>query len=345
MLKKSTSVSLIIQVFLLLFCFTGSFLQAEEPKPTGGSKNLSLRGVKKIFLHVQNSQLKLSQFSVKKNKIQIFSNFSSLLDKVIVKKRKKGTSLHIWIFKNAFNEGRKNINKAKHIGEVLVKMPALPVVLTQDLGSTSVEFWKSSLVINKWNGSIQVKKTQANLSIFSKKVDVDIDSYTGRLKIESYSNKLKINDSQGAFYLNVFSGSVSLKKIKANVKVTTYNGSVIAEDMENKLVIEAEKSVIKLKNIKATTKVKIVKGEVKVGNIGAISLNIISSGSASINVSLNKRAAKLSLWSQRFKIKVPAGLKRKSLGRGEEVKGFLQGVKPRAFVVLKNKEGRIRLKL
>lgn len=344
MLKKFTSVNLIIQVFLLFFCFTGKALLAEEAKIVGSEKSISLVGVKKIFLHAQNSKLKLSQFSIKKQKMQIFSNFNSLLDKVIVKKLKKGNNLHIWILKNTFFGEKKNIKEGKYIGEILIKMPALPVVLTQALGSTSIEFWKSSLIINKWSGKVQVKNTQAKITIFSQKGIVSIDNYKGKLKIESYDNQLNINNSEGNFNFNIFSGAVALNKLKANIQLSTYSASLVAEDIEGRLVVGAEHSSIKLENIRSTTKVNLVKGKVKVNNIGAISLHVASLGRASINVNLNGRAAKLSLLSQRFKTKVPSGLKHKSLGRGEQVKGFVSGTSPKAFIVLKSKEGRITLK-
>ncbi|MBE8221374.1 MAG: hypothetical protein HAW60_01435 [Bdellovibrionales bacterium] len=321
----------------------GNTLLAEENTADMSFKSISTLGVKKIFLHVQNSELKLNQNSDEKHKIKIFSNFSSLLNKVTVKQLKQGTSLHIWILKNNFFEKKNNINESKHIGKVLIQMPAIPVVLTQNLGSIFVESWKSSLTINKWSGNINVKNTQSNLNIFSQKGDVNIDNYKGKLKIESYNNKLSVRKSSGVFRFNIFSGGVVFNKLKANIELTTYNASLAASDIEGFLSAKAKNSYIKLKNIKSTTKININKGEVKVNKVGPASLKISSLGRASINVNLDGRSAKVRLLSYRFKTKAPSSLKRKSLGKGEQVTGILSGTSPKAFVVLKSREGRITL--
>lgn len=344
MLKKPTALKLIFQVILLLSCLIGRNIGAEEAGSGLGSKSLSLQGVTKLVLHVQNSDLKLSQFQVTTKAIKIFSNFNSLLNKVIVKKVKKAGVLHIWIFKNTLITQKKQIQDSASIGKVFIKMPAVPVELTQNLGSTSVEFWKSPLIIKKWDGEINVKHAQSKLNIFSQKGAISIDSYKGHLTVEAYSNKLSINSSEGKMNLNIFSGSVNLNKVRASVSMSNYSASLLVRDMEGSLKVRAENSSMRLEDIKASVNIKLVKGKVKVSKVGAISLNVSSSGSANITVDLQKQAARLSLQSRRFKIRAPKGLKRKVFGRGEQIKGLLPGAGAKAFVVLKSKEGKISLR-
>ncbi|MBE8163093.1 MAG: hypothetical protein HAW63_03815 [Bdellovibrionaceae bacterium] len=345
MFKTIPFVNFIISVFLLLCFFTTEKLFAQEAQGMVLKESLSLVGVKKVFLHASHSKLKLSAFSAEAKKIKILSNSNSLLNKVIVKQLKKGKNLHLWIFKKTFLGEAKSVNKKPFIGEFLIQMPSLPVVLVQDLGSVFVEFWKSSLVIKKWNGPIEIKNTEADISIFSQKGIINIEGHKGKLKIEAYDNKVSVNNSKGAFQLNVFSGSISINKVDAKINLSTYNASVLAEDVKGRLTVQAQNSSINLKKIYSTTRVKTLKGKVKVSDIGAISLNIFSTGKASIAVGLKARSAKIFILSHRFKAKVPAGLVHKSLGKGEQVKGILKGINPKAFVVLKSKKGRISLQL
>ena len=298
-----------------------------------------------MFLYVQNSQLKITPSTEEKREIKIHSNSNSLLNKIKLKQIKKAKTLHIWIFKDSFLSNYKTINDRPSIGFVNIQMPIMPIVVQQSLGSLEVDGWTKSLTIKKWTGQISVKNTNSALNIFSKTATVAIENYSGFLKINGYDNKLSIINAKGRFILDIFSGSVNLQSIKAQVQLSSHKVKVFGENIAGKLTLKLKDAVLKLTDIKARVKAVVDKGEVNLSKIGPVSINISSNNSASIKVNLQGRATKLFLRSQRFKIKAPSSLSRRPFGRGEQIKGYLPGVKPMAFLNLRTVEGKINIKL
>ena len=136
MLRKFTAVKGIIQaVFVLLYCI-GLQVQAtsqEKAHVLDIQQPLSLLGINKVFLYVQNSQLKITPSTEEKREIKIHSNSNSLLNKIKLKQIKKAKTLHIWIFKDSFLSNYKTINDRPSIGFVNIQMPIMPIVVQQSL--------------------------------------------------------------------------------------------------------------------------------------------------------------------------------------------------------------------